>query len=138
LDKKVKIGVENNNYYPTQAYDIVTDNVFINTIINENGLYLLLDIAHAMVTAHNREINYDDYIESLNLNKLIQLHICQPTIPEIGIAYDSHEVPNDKMFENVLSLVSKYPTIKYLTIEYYKDKNILINSIKKLHYLIHS
>ena len=35
-------------------------------------------------------------------------------------------------------LIKKYPTIKYLTIEYYRDKNILIGSIKKLRQLIGS
>ena len=36
------------------------------------------------------------------------------------------------MFQEVLNLTKKYKKIKYLTIEYYKDKNVLIESILKL------
>lgn len=136
LGGHVKIGFENNNYYPTPAYDIVTDGDFITDIIDQNDLCLLLDIAHAMVTAHNKKISYHEYIESLPLDKLIQLHICQPVLPENGMAYDAHDEPNDEMFRNVLLLIKKYPSIEYLTIEYYRDKNILINSIKSLRNLI--
>ena len=53
LNAEVKIGLENNNYYPSPAYDIVTNGDFISKVVRQNGLYLLLDIAHAMVTAHN-------------------------------------------------------------------------------------
>jgi len=136
LDRHVKIGIENNNYYPTPAYDIVTDGDFITDIINQNNLCLLLDIAHAMVTAHNKKINYDEYLETLPLDKMIQLHICQPGLSGNGMAYDAHDEPNDEMLFNVLSLIKEYPNIKYLTIEYYKDKDILINSINNLRNLI--
>jgi len=130
------IGLENNNYYPTPAYDIVADGDFITQVIKKNNLFLLLDIAHAMVTAHNKKINYDQYIETLPLDKLIQLHICQPQLPDGGIARDTHNEPNDEMYSEVIRLIKEYPVIKYLTIEYYKDKDILITSINKLRRLI--
>ena len=132
------IGLENNNYYPTPAYDIVTDGDFITQVVIENNLFLLLDIAHAMVTAHNKNISYEQYIESLPLNKLIQLHICQPELPDGWIARDTHNEPNDEMYSEVIRLIKEYPAIKYLTIEYYKDKDILIDSINKLRYLMNS
>ena len=81
-------------------------------------------------------ICYDQYISTLPLDKLIQLHICQPELPEGGIAFDTHNEPNDKMYLEVMRLIKKHPTIKYLTIEYYKDKDILIGSIMKLRHLI--
>jgi hypothetical protein len=132
------IGVENNNYYPSLAYDIVTEGDFISDVIRENKLFLLLDIAHAMVTAHNKNNNYYDYIKSLPLDRLIQLHICQPEIPDEGRALDAHNEPNNEMFKEVLRLIEHYPSIEYLTIEFYRDKDILIGSINKLRNLIHS
>ena len=42
----------------------------------------------------------------------------------------------DNSISIINSLQKKYSTIKYLTIEYYKDKDILIASIKKLRHLI--
>jgi len=136
LEENIKIGLENNNYYPTLAYDIVTDGDFITEVINQNEIYLLLDIAHAMVTAHNQKITYQEYIESLPLDSLIQLHICQPELLKNSTAYDAHDVPDSEMMKEVIRLVGKYPQILYLTIEYYKDKDLLVNSIEKLSKLL--
>jgi len=140
LRKTVKagtyIGLENNNYYPTPAYDIVADGSFISQVLEENDLFLLFDIAHAMVAAHNKNINYNQYIATLPLDRLIQLHICQPKLPAGGIALDTHDEPNEEMFQEVVRLVNSYPKIKYLTIEYYKDKDILIESIHMLRQLL--
>ena len=72
------------------------------------------------------------------LDKLIQLHICQPELPAVGSARDTHNEPNNEMYLEVLRLIKKYPKIEYLTIEYYKDKDILISSINKLRQLISS
>ena len=138
INDTVLIGLENNNYYPTPAYDIITEGDFISKVIYNNDLFLLLDIAHAMVSAHNKKTSYEEYILTLPLDRLIQLHICQPTLVEGGIARDTHNEPNNEMYLEVLRLIKKYPTIKYLTIEYYKDKDILISSINKLRQLISS
>ena len=77
-----------------------------------------------------------DFRRKLPLDKLIQLHICQPDLPTGKMARDTHYEPNDEMFNEVIRLIKEYPTIKYLTIEYYKDKDILIQSINKLRQLI--
>ena len=132
LNTEVEIGLENNNYYPSPAYDIVTSGDFISKVVIQNGLYLLLDIAHAMVTAHNQSISYQDYIDSLPLDRLIQLHICQPFLPAGKTGQDKHEEPNGEMMDEVIRLIADFPQIKYLTIEFYKDKNLLIDSINKL------
>ncbi len=132
LSDDVKIGLENNNYYPTPAYDIVTDGVFITKLINQSNLYLLLDIAHAMVTAHNQQITYQDYIMSLPLDNLIQLHICKPLLPVGKTAQDAHDEPNTEMINEVIRLISEFPQIKYLTVEFYKDKDVLVKSLNSI------
>jgi len=132
LNKNLKIGLENNNYYPTKAYNIVAEGDFISKLVNQNGFYLLLDIAHAMVTAHNQSITYQEYIKSLPLDKLIQLHICQPYLPKGEIAQDAHGEPNENMFDEVLRLIDEHKQVEYLTIEFYKDKDVLVKAIKQL------
>ena len=48
---KLLIGLENNNYYPTKAYDFVTDGDFIDKVVRDNNkLFFLFDLAHAQVT----------------------------------------------------------------------------------------
>ena len=128
----VSIAVENNNYYPTEAYEYVTNPSFINEIVNECDLKILFDIAHAKVSCINGGINYIDYRDSLHLEKVIQLHICKHGIRENKQqAYDAHDYPTDVEFNEVDYLTRSYPNIKYLTIEYYKDFDNLRNSIEK-------
>jgi uncharacterized protein (UPF0276 family) len=132
----VSIAVENNNYYPTEAYEYVTDPSFINEIVNECDLKILFDIAHAKVSCINGGINYVDYRDSLHLEKVIQLHICKHGIRENKQqAYDAHDYPTDVEFNEVDYLTRSYPNIKYLTIEYYKDFDNLRNSIERFRHL---
>jgi hypothetical protein len=126
------IGFENNNYYPTPAYEIVTDANFISEIVESCNIYFLLDIAHAMVTAKNRNIEYNHYVSQLPMKKVIQLHICQPSIPDVGLAKDAHNLPNELMLNEVVRLIEAYRTIEYLTVEYYKDSKSLIEIIKNI------
>jgi hypothetical protein len=129
---KFRIGLENNNYYPTKAYDIIADADFISHVVRKNNLFFLLDLAHAQVTASNKKINYQDYLESLPMDLMIQMHICRPRIHDNKISRDTHYLPNKKMFEEIKLLSSKYKNLKFFTIEYYKNADKLIESIKKL------
>ena len=135
LKKKIKIGLENNNYYPEPAYNIVTDGNFISEIVIKNKIFLLLDLAHAFITAYNKKINLEKYINSLPLSKTIQLHITNSRVVKFSknkIAVDTHDLPLKKNFELVNKILKKCPSIQYLTIEYYKNAQKLIKSIKKL------
>ena len=127
--ESLKLGFENNNFYPTPAYAVVTDADFITEVVESNNIFFLLDIAHAMVTAKNRKLKYIDYLNKLPMSKVIQLHICQPDIPDKGMARDIHELPNAKMIEEVSRLIGICPSVEYLTIEYYKSAEKLIECI---------
>lgn len=129
----VKIAVENNNFYPSEAYKYITDAEFISEVVEQNDIYFLFDIAHAQVTAHNKGIDFEEYKNKLPLNRIIQLHICSPDIDsETNIAYDAHNYPDNFKLEEVDRLIKKYPNIKYLTVEYYRDIENLIKSINKI------
>ena len=129
--REIKIALENNNYYPTEAYQVVTDADFIREIVYENDISFLFDAAHARVTAHNKKLAYEDYKSHLPLDKMVQIHLCQSDIDKNGIAYDAHHLPGKEDWQEIKSLVLAYPGVEYLTIEFYKDKNKLINSLKK-------
>lgn len=135
LPKGIALAIENNNYYPTPAYEDVTEGDFLKKVVEETDIRFLLDIAHAMVSAHNLKRPYVEYLDSLPLSETIQLHICTPNL-EQDVAYDAHELPNAFLFEEVQRLISILP-VKYLTIEYYKDPNQLMQSLATLRQLIH-
>jgi uncharacterized protein (UPF0276 family) len=130
LKKEIKIGLENNNYYPSRSYKYVTDAKFIKKIVEENKIYFLLDVAHSMITAYNRKINFFKYLYSLPLNQVIQIHICSPGKDnKNNILIDSHLRPSKKIFNLIIKILKKFKQIEYLTIEYYKDTKGLIESI---------
>jgi hypothetical protein len=135
ISKKTKIGVENNNYYPTQAYNFVTDGDFISELVIKNKIFFLLDLAHAQITSYNKKITLKKYLNSLPLNKTIQMHIVNYKIKK-KIAVDTHYVPTIKTYRLVSKILANYPSIQYLTIEYYRNTKILIKSIKKLKKII--
>lgn len=134
-DRNIDIAVENNNYYQTGAYELVTDADFINDLVAKFELYFLLDIAHAYVTAHNSGKSVEEYLNQLPCDKIVQIHISQ-----FGwdgeIAYDAHFLPDDETLELTRAICDKYSP-KYLTVEYYKDSDKLIdylNFLKGLKY----
>ncbi len=126
---ELQIALENNNYYPTPAYDVVTDADFLSTLVEENNIRFLFDIAHAHVTAHNRKFGFGQYIENLPLDRVIQVHLCKHRILENGKAFDEHEIPDTPLIEYAFELAEKFP-VKYLTIEYYRDVDRLVNVLK--------
>jgi uncharacterized protein (UPF0276 family) len=130
---EVNLAIENNNYYPTEAYKFITNPDFIKTIVEENDIHFLFDIAHAKVSAHNYSISYKDYVNGLPLNKCIQLHICRYGINKVtGSAFDAHYPPTFEDLQEVFYYIKNHTTIKYLTIEYYKDPTLLVELLKEL------
>ena len=127
----IEIAIENNNYYPTLAYSHVTEPEFINALAEASDLKILFDIAHAKVTCINKNISYSDYKNQINFSRVRQLHICKHGIRDDGLAFDAHDIPDEILYEEVLSLVNKYSNIKYLTIEFYKNIEMLLPTLDK-------
>ena len=130
-----KIGIENNNYYPTGAYNVCTSLPYLLAVLQESNLELLFDIAHAKVTCYNNNISFLEYSSGLlDLNMCNQVHVCQPLEVEHNgetILRDIHELPTDDFTEMALSLMRKY-SITYFTCEYYRDATILCEYLKKV------
>jgi len=127
----INIAIENNNYYQTPAYNIITDADFISDIVRENSIYLLFDVSHAHVTAHNKGISFEEYVGELPLESVIQIHMCKHGYLDDGSAFDLHEIPDETLVKYVLDFSDNY-SVQYLTIEYYRNPNTLIDMIKKI------
>ena len=125
---KVIIAIENNNYYPTEAYHHITDAGFLTKIVKENGIAFLFDICHARVTSFNRKIPYYDYVDELPVAQAIQLHLSNYGIDVSGLAFDNHDLPpGEQQWVDAKSVMKSAPELRYLTIEYYKDIDELEN-----------
>ena len=133
LGNNVLIAIENNNYYPTPAYENVCEPSFLRDVVFNNNINFLFDNAHARVSSHNLGVEYLDYKNQLPLEKMVQIQFCQPSIPEKveEMALDVHDVPNEKNVTEVLETSLKHK-VQYITPEYYKDFDKLVEFLKTL------
>lgn len=128
---EVTLAIENNNYYQTPAYDIICDPEFITEVAVANDLRMLVDVAHAQISAVNKVISFQDYFSALPLERVIQIHLCKPGFDESGAIYDAHQLPSQFELDLVKELASKFNP-EYLTLEYYKSIGEIADCLKHL------
>ena len=126
-----KIGIENNNYYPTGAYNLTTNSKFLNEIVKKFDLLFLFDYSHAKVTAFNLNISFNKYISKLPIDKVVQIHFCGYEILN-KVAIDTHTLPGKKDFKELKKLLMIFTQLSYITLEYYRDIDNLIKTLKKI------
>jgi len=114
------VAVENLNYFPTSAYDHVCDPDFISKIVRDNDIYLILDMAHAMISAHNLNFSPEDYFTRLPLDRVKEIHLSAHGMLD-GKWRDLHNRPNRETYELLEMLKSHVKNDAYLIIEFYKD-----------------
>lgn len=133
---QIHFSVENNNGYKTEAYDYITDPDFIRSIVNDNDINFLFDISHAKITAINNGVDFDVYLSKLPLNRINQIHISKEGFNLEGEVFDAHELPSHEETKEILEFIQKYNTMKYITVEYYKDPFKLLDYLTKLKSII--
>ena len=113
------VYLENNNFYPTGAYDIACRPDFISEVVSETGSGFLFDYAHAQVSAINMGLGLADYIGALPLSKIAQMHISQPILGP-KLATDAHGLPTVREIQIASKVLesSEFSDIP-ITIEFY-------------------
>jgi len=129
--ENIKLAVENNNFFPTGAYEFVTNPEFIAEIVYENEINFLFDIGHAKISAFNHKIDFNNYFQKLPLNRMIQIHISKPSLNNENEMIDSHELPDSQDILEAEEIINKYD-VEYNTIEYYKNTIKLVNILKQI------
>ena len=119
------LAVENYNYYPTGLYEHICEPQFIRRYLDEFGLSMVLDLAHAAISAFNRQIDIYQYFSSLPLEKVCEIHLSRPYFPpnKRFPATDQHEAPQAEQWawlDFILQdkRLQKNPAV---VIEYYKN-----------------
>ena len=128
-----QILIENNNFFSTGAYEIVTDSMFIQSMVNNHADGLLFDLAHAAVASHNKDVAFEEYVAPLVGTTVGQIHLSRWTVDSNGIARDSHELPGGREFEILGRIFSSgFLASVPLTIEYYKQSEVLADLLGEL------
>lgn len=76
----VPLLLENFNYHPTNAYEYICEPETFSSLIEQIGCGMLLDLAHARISAHN--MGWADprsYLEALPLPKVREIHVTRPS-----------------------------------------------------------
>ena len=75
-------------------------------------------------------------MSKLPLNRVNQIHISKEEVDSSGEVFDAHELPSDKETEEIIKFIKKYSSLKYITVEYYKDPYKLLDYLTKLNKII--
>lgn len=75
----IPLLLENYNYHPTNAYEYVCEPDTFNSLIDAIGCEVLLDLAHAQISAFNMGWQDPrDYLSALPLHKVREIHTNHP------------------------------------------------------------
>lgn len=86
----VPLLLENLDYNATGAYEHICEPEVISAVLEATDTWLLLDLAHAQVSASRLGIAQEDYLAQLPLARVKQLHISSPR-PVGETLADTHE-----------------------------------------------
>ena len=116
----VPLILENLDYCPGGAYEHICEPDFIAAVLNETDAGLLLDLAHARVSAARLGLPIEDYLGQLPLERVRQLHISGPRSRD-GVLFDAHESLLDEDYA-LLEWVLRRTQPLALTLEYNREE----------------
>jgi uncharacterized protein len=120
--------LENLDYWPTGAYEYISEPAFIADVIAETGAAFLLDLAHAQVAAAQLGMRIDDYLAQLPLGRVREIHISGPRRRD-GVLVDAHE-PLTAEDYRLLAAVLPGSRVEAVTFEYHgADEAIAVEGV---------
>ncbi len=130
----VPVLIENLDYNPTGAYEYVCEPQFISEVLEQSNTYLLLDLAHAQVTAHAFCSDVKAYLRQLPLEKVCQIHVNRPGWRDDRLV-DSHlEMKEDDFTLLDWILARTHPWA--VTLEYNRSEPDILTQIDRLRKMI--
>jgi uncharacterized protein (UPF0276 family) len=126
----VPLIVENLDYNPSGVYEHICEPDFITAVVEATGVGLLLDLAHAQVSAAALGMPIDAYLEALPLDKVVQLHVSSPRWRD-GRLVDVHEPLTERDYD-LLRAVLIRTAPHAVTLEYHRDAQALMDQLERL------
>jgi uncharacterized protein (UPF0276 family) len=132
LNKKIDVPllIENMDYNPTGAYESICQPDFISRVLATSNTWLLLDLAHARVSAAALGLALEDYLGRLPLERVRQIHINHPGWRDKR-RFDSHEALEEEdylLLEDILRRCSPWS----ITLEYNRDEALMSAQVRRL------
>jgi len=130
----VPVIVENLDYNSGGAYEHICDPAFITAVVETTGVGLLLDLAHAQVSAARMGISIHAYLAALPLDRVWQLHISSPRWSD-GRLVDAHETLTEQDYALLQDVLAKTQP-RAITLEYHRDAAALCTQIERLRLIL--
>ena len=130
----VPIILENLDYCPGGAYEYICEPDFITAVIEKSNVGMLLDLAHAQVSAVRLGMPVEEYLAQLPLKRVWQLHISGPRWANDTLN-DWHEDLREEDYA-LLQNVLRQTNPKALTLEYKKDARLLQEQLERLRSMV--
>jgi len=130
----VPLIIENLDYNPGGAYEYICEPAFIAEVLRETQVGLLLDLAHARVSAAQFGLPVADYLSCLPFDQVKQIHVSGPRW-QGSTLIDAHDTLLDEDYA-LLGGILEQTTPWAVTLEYGRDRNSVIEQLTRLHGLI--
>ena len=106
-----------------EEYNFYANPDFISKVIEETKCGFLFDIGHARAAAEVLDISFENYVERLPMDKLIEIHLagCMKKID--GDLAPNHSKMNEEDYIFLENLLKTNKTLQVVTLEYGTVKN---------------
>lgn len=130
----VPILVENLDYNPGGAYETICQPEFICRVMDTVNVGLLLDLAHARISAAALGLSVREYLLRLPLERVGQIHVNHPESNGTRL-WDAHEALREEDYELLeWSLVRCQP--RAVTLEYNRDEAEILTQTGRLRQIL--
>jgi uncharacterized protein (UPF0276 family) len=129
----VPLLLENYNYHPTNAYEYVCEPDVVQQVIGEVGCEMLLDLAHAQISAHNMGWpSIEKYLQALPLDKVREIHTNHP-IRGSNAWLDGHQPMQQRDLDLLAWTMERTPMLEAVTLEVEDiDEPLLVEQVAAL------
>lgn len=131
---KLPLLLENMPSFPTSRYALETSAERISESLALTETDFLLDIAHARVAASVLGLDVYDYIASLPLERVKQIHTSGPRARD-GRLYDAHEDLQEEDYRLLAWVLARIKP-EMVTLEFIKDRELLCRQLKRIKEII--
>ncbi len=105
------------HYEWSERPTFVSDPHWIEAALEISGARLLLDIAHARVSAYHRHESETEYLDALPLASITEIHVSAPRLETEGLR-DRHLPMQAQDYDLLESALKRAPNLKIITLEY--------------------
>lgn len=133
----IPLLLENMPVEPRRKYKQLKSPALIREVIEKTDCGLLLDLPHARIAAEAFGMETIDYLQQLPLDRVVEIHTSGPGRRADGILIDRHSVMQTEDYD-LLKWALAHTPVKLVTLEYFRDRNGLVEQIPELSRLLKS